>query len=171
MNGHSFRARPVPARLAFVIVSIVFLADQFTKWMVLRAFVPGESLPLIPSILHLTYVQNTGAAFGLLKDRTSAFIALSIAVSVWILWELFRNRPQGALRLWGLALVLAGALGNLVDRVRLGYVVDMIDLRIWPVFNVADSAITIGVGLLLFATFQISGSSRASRAGPNNTAE
>lgn len=152
MSTASFRVPNIPARLVTVIVFFVLLLDQLTKWLILKAFVPGESLPLIPSILHLTYVQNTGAAFGLFKDMTLIFIILSLAVSAWILWELCRKGPHEMMRLWGFALVLAGAWGNLIDRVRLGYVVDMIDLRVWPVFNVADSAISVGVGLLLLCT-------------------
>lgn len=154
MSTTSFRVPNIPARLVTAIVSIVVLLDQLTKWLTLKAFVPGESLPLIPSILHLTYVQNTGAAFGLFKNMTPVFIILSLTVSAWILWELCRKGPHGTMRLWGFALVLAGALGNLIDRVCLGYVVDMIDLRVWPVFNVADSAISIGVGLLLLCTLR-----------------
>lgn len=120
-----------------------------------RAFAPGESLPLLPPILHLTYVQNTGAAFGLFKGQQFLFIGCSILIIGWILWELFTKPSMGVRSLWALALVLGGAAGNLLDRLRFGYVVDFIDLRVWPVFNVGDSAITVGVALLLWKAFRL----------------
>ena len=138
-----------PARTAWSIAGVTLLIDQLTKSAVSTLLAPGQSVPLIPSVLHLTYVQNTGAAFGLLKGMTALFILLSLVVAVWIIVEV-RSKPALPLsRLWALALVLGGAVGNLMDRVRHGYVVDFLDVRIWPVFNVADSAVTIGVGLLL----------------------
>jgi signal peptidase II len=124
------------------------LGDQWSKWLIERAFTPGQSLPILSPVLHLTYVQNTGAAFGLFKGMTALLSVLSAVVAAWISLEL-RRSPRGDGKLWALSLVLGGALGNLIDRVWRGYVVDFIDLRIWPVFNLADSAITIGVIWLL----------------------
>lgn len=123
--------------------------DRLTKALVVAQFSLGESLPLIPSVFHLTYVQNTGAAFGLLKGYSWLFIGLSIVVVVWIVWELFGKQPISRLLIWGGSLIIGGALGNLIDRLQWSYVVDFIDFRVWPVFNVADSAITLGVILLL----------------------
>jgi len=126
------------------------MADQATKHLVTSTFVPGESLPLIPSVLHLTYIQNTGAAFGLFKGQQVLFIGLSILVITWVVRELLRHPAPPVLPMWGCALILGGAAGNLIDRSRLGYVIDFIDVRVWPVFNLGDSAITIGVVLLLW---------------------
>ena len=128
--------------------------DQVTKHVVATTFAPNDSLPLLPSILHLSYIRNTGAAFGLFKGQQDLFILLSAIVVLWIAWELV-VRPSASPRiLTGCALILGGAVGNLIDRVRFGYVIDFIDLRVWPVFNIADSAITIGLGLLLWQSFQ-----------------
>ncbi|OGX40339.1 MAG: signal peptidase II [Omnitrophica WOR_2 bacterium RIFCSPHIGHO2_02_FULL_68_15] len=125
-------------------------ADQLTKWLISRSFMPGESLPLIPAALHLTYVRNRGAAFGFLQGQQALFIILALGIMAWLVRELaFRPSASRAVR-WGCALVLGGAAGNLLDRLRFGYVVDFIDLRVWPVFNVGDSAITIGVCLLVW---------------------
>jgi len=111
---------------------------------------PADSLPLLPPLLHLTYVQNTGAAFGLFKGWSILFVGISAVVIVWIMWEFAtRLTSLSPLTVWGSAFVLGGAVGNLLDRVRLGYVIDFLDLRVWPVFNVGDCAITIGIGLLL----------------------
>ena len=112
---------------------------------------PGEGLPLLPPVLHLTYVQNTGAAFGLFRGWAVMFVAASVLIIGWIARQLLRpSAPWPRSVLWGYGLVLGGAVGNLLDRIRLGYVVDFLDLRVWPVFNVGDSAITIGVALLIW---------------------
>ena len=130
-------------------------ADQLTKALVASRFLPGESVPLIPKVLQLTYVQNTGAAFGLFKGQQLVFVAVSVAVVAWILWEFRRQQGMASrLNLWAAGLVLGGAVGNLIDRLRLGYVVDFIDVRVWPVFNIGDSAITIGVTLLIWQSLR-----------------
>ncbi|MDK2925203.1 MAG: signal peptidase [Bacillota bacterium] len=130
----------------FVGAGLVLLLDQITKLAVRRYLLPGESLPVLPGIFHLSYVQNPGAAFGILKYQTGFFIAITALVVAAIIFYAPRVDP-GLLRV-ALALELGGALGNLIDRLRFGYVVDFLDFRIWPVFNVADMAIVIGVGLL-----------------------
>ena len=133
----------------WVVAALTIGADQFSKAVVRATLNPTQHLPLVP-FLHLTYVQNTGTAFGLFRGHPGVFIALSVAVGAWIIVEWRRSHADAprATR-HALALILGGAIGNLIDRVRFGYVVDFIDLRVWPVFNVADSAITIGVGWLL----------------------
>lgn len=132
-----------------IIVGFVLLVDQLSKFYIAKVFEPYASQPLIDSILHITYVQNTGAAFGILADRTRLFIVVAIVIIV-VMLGYFRYVPRDnyLLRL-GLTLGLSGAIGNLVDRIRLGYVIDFIDFRVWPVFNVADSAIFLGVIALL----------------------
>ena len=134
----------------WVIGAVTLGTDQLTKHWVTRAFATGESLPLLPPVLQLTYVQNTGAAFGLFKGQQELFIFLSLFVTGWMLWEFLVKHPRAPSVIWGCSLVLGGAVGNLIDRVRFGYVVDFVDLRVWPVFNIADSAITIGAALLLW---------------------
>lgn len=133
----------------FAVVSGIFLLDRLTKTWTQRSLGPGESLPLIRDILHLTYIENTGAAFGLLRG-SGMFLTIFSALSVLALSVYLWRRGERGWAAAGWLLVLAGAAGNLYDRVRYGYVVDMIDLRIWPVFNVADVAITTGVALVLW---------------------
>lgn len=126
---------------SFLIAGIVVIVDQITKAM---------------ATTHLALVRNTGAAFGLFKNQTHIFILISAAVIIFIGFYLVKRRktlPPAPLEnffLTGLALVLGGAAGNLIDRLRLGYVVDFIDLRFWPAFNIADSCITIGAVILFF---------------------
>jgi signal peptidase II len=145
-----------PARLKSpaLISGLTLVADQLTKYLVVTSFNPGDSLPLLPHILHLTYVQNTGAAFGLFKGQQALFIGLSLLVIAWIVWELLTKPSMDSVLVGGCALVLGGSAGNLIDRLTLGYVVDFIDVRVWPVFNAGDSAITIGVVLLIWRTLR-----------------
>ncbi len=136
----------------WVVAGLTVGADQWTKWLLRSSYVPGESHPALGPFLSITYVQNTGAAFGVLKGQHGLFVVLSIGVIGWMAWELMTRSSLHAASLWGCALVLGGALGNLIDRLRFGYVVDFIDVRVWPVFNIGDSTITIGVSLLVLHT-------------------
>lgn len=122
--------------------------DQWTKWLVMTKMVEGESIPVINNIFYLTYVRNPGAAFGMLPYKTAFFVAATIIVLAVIIFFI-RRLPKG--KIWlktALALQIGGAVGNLIDRVRFGHVIDFFDFRIWPVFNVADIGIVIGVGIL-----------------------
>ena len=138
------------ARWPWLVSLLTLGADQLTKHLLVGAFVPGESIPLLHPVIYLTYVQNTGAAFGLFKGQQMLFVGLTLLIITWIGWELLTQPAMAPIASWSSALILGGAIGNLMDRVRLGYVIDFLDLRVWPVFNVGDSAITIGVTLLIW---------------------
>lgn len=142
-------------RRVWWIAAGALLLDQLTKTWVRAAFLPDESRPVVAAVFHLTYVQNTGAAFGMFQGHTGLFILCSLAVIAWIAWEFWRERgrPLAATGV-GLSLILGGAVGNLIDRVRLGHVTDFLDFRVWPVFNVADTCISVGVGLCLLASLR-----------------
>ena len=134
-----------------MISGLTLMADQITKTLVLARFGVGESLPLLPPLVYFTHVQNTGAAFGLFKHQRYIFISVSLVVMVWLFRQFLARFPRSMALVWSYALVLGGTVGNMIDRLRFGYVVDFIDVRVWPfVFNVGDSAITIGVTLLLW---------------------
>ena len=134
------------------------MLDQLSKAVVSSALKLHEVRPIIHGLLNLTHIHNTGAAFGLLAGqaslmRTLIFLAVLVLALAVVLWMVFRL-PQGQkVELVALSLIFGGALGNIVDRIRLGRVIDFIDVYYrayhWPAFNVADSAITIGVILLL----------------------
>lgn len=130
----------------WIIAIIVFIVDRITKLAILNKFSLGESIAVLPFI-SITYVQNTGTAFGLLQNASVLFIILAALVSAYILYT---YRRYSGIVLVALALLLAGALGNLLDRILYGSVTDFINFHIWPVFNIADSAITIAIILLLF---------------------
>jgi len=144
-------------RLVLLIVSTVMVLDQITKAWVQNRMHLYQSIAIVPNFVHLTYLKNTGAAFGLLAGPRSglriAFFVLVSAVAMGCVLYLLKNlRPGRTSLVVSLSLILGGAVGNLIDRLRAGEVVDFIDLHWhhlhWPAFNVADSSITIGVILL-----------------------
>jgi signal peptidase II len=142
------------SRRAFFGIALgVVLLDQATKAWVRQALPLQESLPLLPGVLRLTHVHNTGSAFSMFRGAGPLLVLVSLFALVAILryWLGLRRRgePFGAVLLWGLALPFGGAAGNLIDRLRFGYVVDFLELPRFPVFNVADSAITVGAVLLV----------------------
>ncbi|MDI6605862.1 MAG: signal peptidase II [Candidatus Omnitrophota bacterium] len=135
--------------MIFIIVLIILSLDQFTKFIFNRNLTAGISLPVMKNIFYLTLVHNRGAAFGILKNQTYLFIFTSIFAIILIYFGLKEQRRKRlSVYVLSLALILAGAIGNLIDRLSFGYVIDFLDLRIWPVFNIADAAITIGAVLL-----------------------
>jgi len=150
---------PLRARLPLIaIASGVVVLDQITKWVVNRSMSLHESRPLVDGVLSLTYVQNRGAAFGLLSSADLPYqavifslvglVALAAIVAYSLQMPADNRLPQ-----LGLALITGGAIGNLIDRATLGYVIDFIHVYWrqydWPMFNAADSAISIGVALLV----------------------
>lgn len=138
-----------------LITSLLFL-DQITKYLVVKNFYYGETLPILEGVFHLTYVKNMGIAFGMFQEHTRTISVLTIiavlGISFYMLKEL-KNAPK--LEKIAYAAILAGALGNMIDRIFRGFVVDMADFRfIWTyVFNLADVWINIGVFLLLIDYF------------------
>lgn len=127
----------------------VIAADQVTKALVRASFVIGESRQVIPGVVWLTHVNNTGAAFGLFQGRQWLLVSVAIVVLGVIGYVAFRVCPKSRVAWIALGLVAAGAVGNLIDRVASGGVTDFIDFGWWPVFNVADIALDVGVALLV----------------------
>jgi signal peptidase II len=135
----------------------VLVLDQATKVLVDKTMTLHQSIEIVPNFAHLTYLRNTGAAFGFLAGAQSSlrivFFALISLLAIGCIVYLIRGlRPQQKTLFASLSLILGGAIGNLIDRLRLGEVIDFIDLHWydvhWPAFNIADSAISIGVALL-----------------------
>ncbi len=133
--------------------ALVLLLDQLTKLWASAALALDQSVPVWPPYFYLTLTHNTGIAFGLLEGRGWLTIPLTLLVLAGLVWYRYRHRPPRRTQLL-MGLLLGGALGNFIDRVRLGYVVDMFDFVVWPVFNVADIAITCSlVGLMVMQFF------------------
>lgn len=132
--------------LLFTFFIIVF--DQVTKFLAIQTLSPHQSVPLIPRIFHFTLVLNQGAAFGILKNQTFLFIASAFLAVALIVFDFSHKRAKDRLYDASLCLIAAGAIGNLIDRLLYGYVIDFLDFRVWPVFNVADTAVSVGAILL-----------------------
>ncbi len=142
-----------------IIAVIVLAFDQLTKWYIRQTVSLYESIAVIDSLFHITHVRNSGGAFSLLANSSDAvrlpfFLLVSVIAIAVLLFFVRRVRPEQHVLLLALALILGGALGNLVDRIVYGQVTDFLDFHwrsyYWPAFNVADSCITTGMLILLF---------------------
>lgn len=141
-------------------VLAVALLDQATKAVAIRFLAMGAPVAIVPGIFKLTLVHNTGAAFGLFKDGSLFLAAFSIASIIFLpFWARRLALPQKSMGI-ALAWIVGGAIGNLADRLRFGYVVDFLDFRVWPVFNVADSAIVLGALWIAVLVWRSSGRSK-----------
>jgi len=147
--------------LSLSLVSTVVFLDRISKIFFSKILSLGESLPVIRGILEMTLVHNTGIAFGLFKDQGIVFIIIPVIAIVLLIYNIYyyKNNDEELSRTYIIAfsLILAGAVGNLVDRMYYGYVIDFIDLQIWPVFNIADSSITVGAVIIALKCVVMSG--------------
>ena len=140
--------------IIFSAALLTVILDQFTKLLIKQNFQPNQSIPIIKNILHLTYATNTGSAFGLFKSLNVFFMFFSIIVIIAIFYYIKKINKREKLLQFSVGLLLGGTLGNLIDRLMYGAVIDFIDFRIWPVFNVADSAVTISIILLIILLWE-----------------
>lgn len=136
------------------IGGVTLLADQISKLIIRNTLLPGEIVPVVPGVFRFTHTLNPGAAFGILPDRTLLFVVITVAMLAAALYYLGRERNPNAGMVAGMGLAIGGALGNLVDRLRFGSVVDFLDFRVWPVFNLADVALVVGGLLLAWSTLR-----------------
>ncbi len=150
MPGTERENRGRPWLWLFVSLAAVAL-DQLSKWLCVAFLKGNDSVVLIPGFLRMTYLENRGAAFGSFSNQRWIFMLFSCVAIVAVVWYLLRFAENNHLLRWSLALILGGGVGNMIDRVALGYVIDFIDFYgIWDyVFNVADSCVCIGAGLMV----------------------
>ena len=146
--------------LALITVTTIVFADRFSKIYFSHLLSLNESWPILRGVFHMTLVHNTGIAFGLFKNQGIVFIIIPIIAVVLLIFNIYyyRNHQEDLSRMYIVAfsLILGGAIGNLIDRIYFGYVIDFLDFRIWPVFNLADSAITIGAVIILLKCIPLS---------------
>ncbi len=142
-----------------IMMSAIIIGDQATKAIVQQNFYLGESLPVIEGFLHFTYVRNPGAAFGMFAQapdyiRIPLFFVVPVLACFWLVWLIGTTRNTHKLQCLSYSLIFAGAVGNLIDRFSMNYVVDFLDFfwgnHHFPVFNIADSAISIAAALLIY---------------------
>lgn len=144
--------------ICLVTVILVVSVDRLTKVFFSTILHLGESLPVIRNVFHFSLVHNTGIAFGLFKDNNFVFFVIPVIAIGLLVYNIYYYHKVGELdRLYiaAFSMILGGAVGNLIDRMTLGYVVDFLDFRVWPVFNAADSAITIGAFIILVKCFPL----------------
>ena len=137
--------------IIFLTALIVILIDQISKYLIRINFELNQSIPIINKIFHLTYITNSGAGFGILQQQKFLLILISIIVIGFIFYYLPKIKEKEKLLQFLVSFILGGTIGNLIDRVAYSYVIDFLDFQIWPVFNFADSFVTIGVlGLIIY---------------------
>lgn len=132
-----------------VILLCVVAVDQITKFLAFTYLQPQNTIPVINRVFYLTYLENSGAVFGILGGSTWILALLAFLIILCFSYYIYRNpRPARGMKT-SIALIIAGTLGNLIDRVRIGYVIDFFDFRYLPVFNIADIAVIAGAGALI----------------------
>ncbi len=136
-------------------MAAVVVLDQVTKWLAASFLTKVETVPIIEDVLHLTYLENRGAAFGMLKNNRWVFLVISTVAIIGLIIYLVKYPPKNKWLLWGLSFIVGGGIGNMIDRIWLGYVVDFIDFRLinFAIFNTADSFVCIGAVLVLIYVF------------------
>ncbi|TCP70401.1 signal peptidase II [Baia soyae] len=153
----------------------VILVDQWTKWLVASKMTLGESIAVIDGFFHLTSHRNRGAAFGILQNQRWFFITVTSIVICALIYFLWKSRKEHPLMKWGYAIVLGGALGNYIDRVRMGEVVDFLHFQFgsydFAIFNVADSAVCVGVAILFLGILLEPGNPVPEKLESNHTKE
>ena len=140
-------------RLFLIVIALVVTLDQLSKLWI-DAYRP--QIQLLPGFLASVYVENSGAIFGLIANQTELLIALGIAGSIIILVFIYYFPPATIVGMLSFALILSGAVGNLIDRIRLGYVIDFLSIQLfrWPAFNIADAATTVGIFTLIYSFYK-----------------
>jgi signal peptidase II len=143
----------------------VIISDQLSKYLAVTHLSPYRAVPVIDHLLFFTLAKNPGGAFGILQGSGFLVLIVTAVISIGLLGALlFADLRDGSLKL-GLAIIAGGALSNLLDRLRLGYVIDFLDFRVWPVFNLADVAIVVGTGLILLRLLRRAGPPTSSLGG------
>ena len=137
----------------YIIALFAIILDQYTKWLVLTKMQVYTSVSLIDTFFYITSHRNRGAAFGILQNKWFFFITITSGIVVLLIYYIYKLRDTNRLFVMSLSLILGGAIGNLIDRITHGEVIDFLDFRFgiyhFPIFNVADSVIVIGVSLLV----------------------
>ena len=139
--------------LWIILLVLIIFADQLSKWLVVAYLQGKESVYLIKGVLRFTYVENDGAAFGMLDDHRWVFLVLSTVMIIALIYYIVKYKPQSKWVMTSLILIVGGGIGNMIDRILLGYVIDFIDFCAFPnlwrwVFNIADSAVCVGTFML-----------------------
>ncbi len=148
----------------YIIIILIVIGDQLTKGLIQQSMVLNQSIPVWDGIFSITYIHNTGAAFSMLAGKTQVLALFQVIIIGVILgYYILKGRKTHPLLRISLAMIVAGGIGNLIDRLTLGYVVDFLDFHFWPIFNVADIGVSTGCVLLAGYVFFIEGKEKSGR--------
>lgn len=153
--------------MIIIVTFLVFLLDMLSKIVVINFLELEESVKIIDKFLYLTYVRNTGAAWSILSNNTYIVLGISLIIIIGIIWYIIKNKIDNKFEKIAYSLILGGAIGNFVNRIIYGYVIDFIDIKIfgydYPIFNLADVFIVIGVILLIIYSWRNSNGNNSKR--------
>ena len=142
----------------FLIIIVAVAVDQLIKRLVVDTMALYESIPVLQDVFHITYIRNTGAAFSIMEGQISVLILLPVVmITAAVVFIIIKRRTAHPLLMTSVAMIAGGGIGNLIDRVALGYVVDYLDFRVFPIFNAADIFVCAGCGLLILYVLFIDG--------------
>ena len=148
----------------YIIIILIVIGDQLTKGLIQQSMVLNQSIPVWDGIFSITYIHNTGAAFSMLAGKTQVLALFQVIIIGVILgYYILKGRKSHPQLRISLAMIVAGGIGNLIDRLTLGYVVDFLDFHFWPIFNVADIGVSAGCVLLAGYVFFIEGKEKSGR--------
>jgi len=148
----------------YIIIILIVIGDQLTKGLIQQSMVLNQSIPVWDGIFSITYIHNTGAAFSMLAGKTQVLAFFQVIIIGVILgYYILKGRKTHPLLRISMAMIVAGGIGNLIDRMTLGYVVDFLDFHFWPIFNVADIGVSAGCVLLAGYVFFIEGKEKSGR--------
>lgn len=148
----------------YIIIILIVIGDQLTKGLIQQSMVLNQSIPVWDGIFSITYIHNTGAAFSMLAGKTQVLALFQVIIIGVILgYYILKGRKTHPLLRISMAMIVAGGIGNLIDRLTLGYVVDFMDFHFWPIFNVADIGVSAGCVLLAGYVFFIEGKEKSGR--------
>lgn len=147
-----------------MVIGVIVL-DQIIKVLIRSTMYIGESLPVIKEVFHITYVQNRGGAFSILSGQGLILTVVPLAAIIFAIWYMEKHLDEHWSLFLSLSLIIGGGIGNLIDRILLGFVTDMIDFRFFPVFNIADIAVCVGAGFLILYTLIFSEDDAAKKSG------
>lgn len=147
-----------------MVIGIIVL-DQIIKVLIRSTMYIGESVPVIKEVFHITYVQNRGGAFSILSGQGLILTVVPLAAIIFAIWYMEKHLNEHWSLFLSLSLIIGGGIGNLIDRILLGFVTDMIDFRFFPVFNIADIAVCVGAGFLILYTLIFSEDDAAKKSG------
>lgn len=133
-----------------LLAIVIVIVDQLSKFYIQGHMELGMSIPVLQDVFHITYILNPGAAFGLFEHQTAFFVIIAVGMVMATIYFYPQIPKQYRLLRFGVGLMVGGAMGNVIDRIKTGYVIDFFDFRIWPIFNIADAGIVCGVGCIIF---------------------